>query len=195
MKILAAVWLIVSLVACATFSLDTGSHSIQQMKSPEGICTAWAVGKHRWLTARHCMEMASGWTIAGVAADPIAADPFHDIALVSGPEGAVILIAEEPPPIGATVQTLGYGLGQADLLSFPAIVLAYESPFFRPSLPELLVSGANGMPGMSGGPILYRGRAVSMITGGGPATSAAHLLGTGVPWVHLSAFTQKYVGR
>lgn len=196
MKSIAAAWLFLLAIACATFSLTDAHDSVRQLRSADGVCTAWAIAPGRWLTAKHCLEIAQGWTIGGHEAAPLALDPQFDIALLTGPRGSAFLqVAETAPPLGVTVQTLGYGLGKDSLLSFPATVIDQESMFFGRPLGEFLVAGANGMPGMSGGPILYRGKVVSLITGGGPAASPAHLLGTGVTWASLRAFTRLHVGK
>lgn len=193
MRTLAAC-VLVAAMACASFSLDTAPQSVMQMVGA-GSCTAWAAAPGRWITAKHCLQIAQDWRIDGVASTPLAVSAEHDIALIAGPPGSKYLrMADAAPPIGATVSTLGYGLGKGvTLLAFPAVVLAQSSSFFGEPHGDFLVGGANGMPGMSGGPILYRGRVVSMITGGGPAPSAAHLVGSGVPWAALAAFVRAHV--
>lgn len=195
MKILAAVVGVLA-IACATFSLDRGAESILPMQAAEGgTCTAFAVAPERWITATHCLVLADDWMIGGVKSEALAADSHHDIALVSGPVGRALQIAAEPPPIGATVRMWGYGMGQKDLLFFSVNVMTLESDFFKHTAAQMLVTGSNGIPGMSGGPIMYQGKVVSVQTGGGFSASPAHQIGTGASWAALSAFAKKYVSR
>jgi len=189
-------YLVVVLTACVTFRPADAAQSILPMVSEGGACTAWAVGPDRWMTAKHCLMVYPGpWRIAGVLADPVAIDPDADLALVTGPGAPPIAVATDAPRMGATVTTWGYGLSTKPLLVFSALVVSVDAEFFTDSPHEFIVSGANGMPGMSGGPILYRGKAVSQISGGGPAPSHAHLVGSGVSFAALSAFAKRHVGK
>jgi hypothetical protein len=107
-----------------------------------------------------------------------------------------ISVASAEPPLGATILVFGYGMNRPDLLWFSGVVVAQASKFFDSSdEPQMLISGANGMPGMSGGPVTYRGRVVSQVSGGGLATSPTHLVGSGVSWGALSAFVRLNVTR
>lgn len=180
--------------ACVTFSPSRAVDSILPMQSDAGgYCTVWAVTNNRWVTAKHCFTEDPGpWRIVGVSANVIALDPDADLAIVSGPWGSPLSIAPEPPRRGDTVTTWGYGMSTKTLLVFTALVISPDADFFSNSPHEFIIGGANGMPGMSGGPILYRGKVVSLITGGGPAPSHAHLVGSGVSYQALAAFVRRH---
>jgi hypothetical protein len=181
--------------ACATFSPSRAADSILPMQSDAGgYCTVWAVTPNRWVTAKHCFAEDPGpWRIVGVIAHVIAVDPEADIAIVTGPWGSPLAIAAEPPARGEMVTTWGYGLSTKTLLVFKAVVISPDADYFTGASHEFIVGGANGMPGMSGGPMLYKGRVVSVITGGGPAPSHAHLVGSGVSYNALVAFVKRHV--
>lgn len=192
-----AVVLLIALlnVACVTFRPSQAVDSILPMLSDGGgYCTVWAVTPNRWITAKHCFTEDPGpWRIVGVTANVIALDPHADLAMVTGPWGTPLRIAPEAPARGETVTTWGYGMSTKTLLVFKAVVIATDADFFTNSPHEFIIGGANGMPGMSGGPVLYKGRAVSLITGGGPAPSPSHLVGSGVPYEALVAFVKRHV--
>ena len=186
-----------ALAACASFAPARAAQSIAPMESAAGAsCTAWAIAPSRWMTAKHCFTMGGvdGWAIGGTAVGVIAQDPASDSALVSGPPGTPLSLSPTEPPLGAPVSTFGYGLGKRTLLIFPAVVSAQADPWFAD--PEMILTGANGMPGMSGGPVLWRGRVVGQVSGGGGPTHVAHLVGSAVPWAALRAFARvQGVGR
>ena len=186
-----------TLAACATFTPAGAGRSIAVLENTAGAtCTAWAIAPAKWLSAKHCFVMGGmeGWTIAGTAAVPLALDPASDVALLSGPLGTPLPLSPTEPPLGAQVTTYGYGLGKRTLLIFPTTVSAHADPWFAE--PELILTGANGMPGMSGGPVLWRGRVVGQVSGGGGPTHVAHLVGSAVPWQALREFARvQGVGR
>jgi len=177
-------------VACVTLTPERAAPSIRQLETQAGLCTAWAVGKARWISAGHCVALGGG-VIGDTPAAVLAVGPA-DISLLSGPDAPALIVATEPPPMGATVETYGYG-NHPVLLLFRGVVMQNAAVFFADDDVQMLIGGANGMPGMSGGPILYRGHVVSIVTGGGVAQGPAHLIGTGVPWESLVAFVQAHV--
>jgi len=179
-------------VACVTLTPERTAPSIRSLTTEAGVCTAWSAGKAQWITAGHCVALGGG-SIDTTRANVLAVDS-HDVALVSGPVAPALSVAKTAPPIGATVDTYGYAAGTSVLLLFRGTVMQNSAILFsNDQSAEMLIGGANGMPGMSGGPILYRGAVVSVITGGGTATSPAHLIGGGVPWDALAAFVQAHV--
>lgn len=196
MRILAALTLSLALSACATFPRALTPDSIQLLVGENGTCTAWAVAPFTFVTAKHCFIMGGtdGWSIGGTPVRVLALSPNHDIALLTGPGGASPLrVAPKAPPIGAPVMTYGYGSTPL-LLLFPAVVISPSAQYFDGEVsPEFIVGGANGRGGMSGGPILWRGFVVSMVTGGGQATHANHLVGAGVAYPALRDFVQLHV--
>lgn len=196
MRILAAFAVVVS-VACATFSADRMPSSIQPMQHADGgTCTAWSAGPGLWVSAGHCAADAkTDWTIGGAKASLIAIGAHADLSLFSGPIAPVLSVASHEPPVGATITAYGYGMGKRDLLLLRGMVVSNASQFFDGDPPDMLFSGANGLPGISGGPVLYRGRVVSIITKGGTASSPTQLIGGGVTWADLSAFTRLHLGR
>ncbi len=198
MRKIAFVAVVLSAWACATFSLARAPSSIQQMQHADGgACTAWSVAPGRWVSAGHCVaEAKTGWTIGGGHADLIAVGADADVSLLSGPVAPSLVVASQPPPVGASIVAYGYGMGKRDLLLIGGMVVSNASQFFdNDAVPLMLFSGANGLPGISGGPVLYRGRVVSIITAGGTASSPAQLIGAGVAWTDLSAFVRLHLGR
>lgn len=181
-------------LSCATFSPLRAKESILPINSDlGGSCTAWCVAPMKWMTAKHCFVLDAGpWRIVGVTANIIALDPDADLAMVTGPWGEPLDMASVPPNVGETVTTWGYGMSTKTLLLFKADVIAADADFFTNSPHEFIVGGANGMPGMSGGPILYKGKVVSQISGGGPAPSHAHLVGSGVAFYALAEFVKRH---
>lgn len=197
-RLVAVVWVGVA-VACATFSVERAPDSIQAMYHDGGsTCTAWSVAPGVWVSAGHCAEVPTGWTIGGGKATVIAVADHADLSLFSGPIAPVLEVAGREPPIGAPIVVYGYGMGKRDLLMIGGLVVSNASAFFEIEndfAPKMLFSGANGLPGISGGPVLYRGRVVSVITAGGMASSPTQLIGAGVSWADLSAFTRLHLGR
>lgn len=195
MKILAAVAVVVA-VACASLTPSNARESIQPLANATGVCTAWSVGVGYWLTNKHCGVMAGweGWEIGGAAAEVIAICPNADMMLLYGPVARPIPVAAEAPPPGARVMTYGYA--NKMLLWFDALVVNNAGRFFDGTVEdELILSGANGQPGMSGGPVIYRGEAVGMVSGGGLATSHSHLIGSAVTWRAIRDFVRLHVGQ
>jgi hypothetical protein len=198
-KLVIAAWVAaVAAVACATLTPRNATDSIQRLQNADGACTAWSVGPGYWVTTKHCFVMGGwdGWEIAGGRATVIAVAPNADLAILSGPVARAIPVAELPPPLGARVMTYGYGMNQRALLWFDARIVSNGMRFFDGTIEdEMIVSGANGMPGMSGGPVIYQGEAVGVVSGGGMATMHTHLIGAAVTWRALHDFTQLHVGR
>lgn len=178
-------------VGCATFRPATLVGAIRPLTGDAGgSCTAWAIGPRKWITAAHCIGHVT--TLDGVTVEWLASDRAHDIALLRGPVSARLLtLATSEPVLGDVLYVFGYGLGRPTLLVLPGSYIAAESEFFVNHRTEMLIGIANGMPGMSGGPILWKGKVISAVTGGGTPTSPAHALGTGVPWKALRAFVAR----
>lgn len=173
--------------ACASFRPRDISPSVRPLYTSEGgSCTAWAVGPRKWITAAHCTEHGA-MRLDGAPAALLAVDTGIDLALVGGPSAHPLRLATAHPQLGDPLHVFGYGMGKGVLMLLPGVYLHGNSEFFGEG-EALLVGIANGMPGMSGGPILAGQRVVSVLTGGGTATSPAHLIGTGVPLTALRRF-------
>ena len=127
-----------------------------------------------------------GWTLGGAPSHVIVVDPVYDIALVSGPKARALPVADRPPPLGAEVITFGYAFSKPDLLWFRSTLVSHDSQFFNDGA-ELVVTGVIGLPGMSGGAILWHGKVVSQVSGG------SAYMGSGVPYVALKAFVEEHV--
>ena len=194
-RVIAALALALSF-ACTSFTHTRMRDSIRVLQNDNGGCTAWSAGHGLWITAKHCTVIGGveGWTIAGVPVIVRAVSPDSDLALFSGPVAPVLPVASEAPPEGATVLSYGYGINQRLLLPFTALIASNASDFFDGNDEALMIlTGANGMSGMSGGPVLYRGKVVGQISGGGLPTSMTHLVGSAVTWEDVRAFVRLHV--
>ena len=186
--------------ACASFPYSTATDNILQLVGGSGTCTTWSVAPGWWLSAKHCEGYGamSGWTIGGAEATVVASSPTADLMLLRGPVVRSIPMATMQPPLGSAVVVLGYGMGRPTLLWFTGHVVSRESAFFLSHgddapVPQFLVSGFNGMPGMSGAPITYRGQVVSQLSGGGLPHQHTQLLSGGVLYADLMAFVRQHV--
>ncbi len=182
------VWMLCLLAACATLSPTSVLPSIQRVHNAHGgVCTAWAVRPTQWVTAAHCTQFPLVWD-DGRPAALLDIDTVADLALLDGPAARPLPLSAAHPQFGDPVTVYGYGMGRAMVLL--AGIYNGTGPFFT-SLDEFLIGGNSGMPGMSGGPILARGRVVSIITGGGVPTGPTHMMGTGVPLTALRTFVAR----
>lgn len=181
---------VVVALACASWPAHSGA--VAEFGTTEGTCTAWAVGQEQWLTAYHCTIHGDGW-IRGTEARRLAGDEAVDVALVTGPVSRTMRVASRAPAVGAKLTAYGYGLGRGVLLMLDGRLAADHSSFFGTTRDDLVYTQANGMPGMSGGPILSGGRVVSMVTGGGLPATFANQVGRGVPWSDLAKFVARHV--
>lgn len=177
-----------TLTACATFTPYDMRPSVQPIYNAVGSCTAWASGPSKWITAAHCTSYGR-LTFATQEADLLYVDTVADLAILSGPKARPFRVASEPPRPGDALHIFGYAIGRNVLVLMPGIYVDTK-PFFSEDT-EFLLAMANGMPGMSGGPIFKGQRVVSVITGGGTATSPTQLIGTGVPFDAFRAFLSK----
>lgn len=177
-------------LACASFSPANLNSIVRPTVTEDGgICTAWAVGAREWLTASHCTNHGA-MTIDGAEAKVVRKDEGADLALLSGPEAKRWLKIGPQPKWGDQVTVLGYShefTGKA-LVRFEVRIIGTDEPFYAEGTHDLVWAGANGLPGLSGGPVLKDGKAVSAVTGGGLPQTHAQLIGAGVTWEHLRAF-------
>lgn len=180
-------------VACASLRSSGDprtTDAIRSMDTGEGNCTTWAVGPSKWITAAHCFAPTPA-TIDGIIVEWITIDPVTDLALIGGPPSTRHLrIASRTPRIGQRVQSYGYGLNRPLLLILSGDIISLSAGFFLERPREMILS-SNGMPGMSGGPILQRGRVVGIVTGGGNPGGFSQNIGTGVSWSTLAAFIRR----
>lgn len=176
-------------LACASFSPANLNSIVRPTVTEDGgICTAWAVGAREWLTASHCTNHGA-MTIDGAEAKVVRKDEGADLALLSGPEAKRWLKIGPQPKWGDRVTILGYSeFVPNTLIAFDVRVISNDAPFYNEASHDFVWSGANGMPGLSGGLVLRDGKAVSLITGGGLPQSHAQLVGAGVTYDRLVAF-------
>jgi hypothetical protein len=122
-----AVLSVIVLVACSACGarmpggMPTDSDpTVARQISPEGNfqCTAWKVGENLVMTAGHCCEDDTSYTMAGDHAVPgesyttLVNDDEHDVCVLSGHlDGPVVRIAKRDPYIGEMVWTEGYPRG------------------------------------------------------------------------------------
>jgi hypothetical protein len=182
------------LSACASLPRLATPDSVALINGTTGTCTAWCAAPRVWVTAKHCLTADAGpWTLAGSTLNVLVIGEDVDVALFTGPLGAPLPLADNPPPVGAQVLTFGYGMGREPLLTFAALYAHPHSDFFDNDRGLALLTGNNGLPGLSGAPVMYKGRVVGQISGGGQPTHYTHLIGTAVPLDALRAFIRRHI--
>jgi hypothetical protein len=135
------------------------------------VCTAFAIHESRrlWLTMSHCVPS----DITGVRLD-VTTKATQILAQTSGVVGMTVFEAERGAPAiklgrapkrGSDILQIGYGGGTTVPLFYEGMMLAPD--YIDPDGDQLQWNSAEGMPGMSGGPILDRDyRVVGVIAGG-----------------------------
>ena len=184
--------LLTSAVSCATFHPSQVQESITPLiLQGREVCTAWSGAPGKWITAAHCTTAEEPLAFRDATRSTVLLrDVVQDLALLTGPVAPALRLASAHPRLGDPLYVYGYGMGKGVLILLPGVYIHPGSTFFDSpaGVEEMLIGGANGMPGMSGGPILSKGRVVSVMTGGGTAPSPTHLIGTGVPLRVLREF-------
>ena len=109
----------------------------------------WADGQSR---SGSVLTSATGEDLGAFAVDP--------------PSGAIGLeISTTPPPLGAMVEYHGFG-GPSVASAGPVDMLRHYLGRASRSEPDTLIGEASALYGDSGGPVIYQGRLVGVITGG-----------------------------
>lgn len=175
--------------ACATLNVQTTRPRVSRLTTEVGgTCSAWPARTGKWVTAGHCTVDPLFWD-DGSPAPVLLIDSAIDLAIVAGPNVMPFPIASHSPVMGDTVRVFGYAMGRT-LVMFPGVYVDTVS-FFREQ-DDFLVGLANGIPGMSGGPIFSGDRVVSVMIGGGTPTSYVNNIGFGVPTHALRNFLDRY---
>lgn len=119
----------------------------------EGHCTTFAVGVRMWLTANHCV--ADEMKINGEAVRVLKQDTKNDVALLSGPQVALLYISKEEPKVGAEVYSQGWPADFSDQKPFSFFGKVGAVSIDGESLghPIHLIGMGTG-PGMSGAPVI-----------------------------------------
>lgn len=166
-----------------------------------GSCTTFSIREHipgdksrgYWLTAAHCTADGATYTIGGVLDMYVQrVDYTADLAILVGPSAKALKWADRAPKAGETVELRGFAFGYSELLrTWGKVSLPYSVEYAPELWPENSVIHGTSAPGMSGGPILRKGKVIGVIQG--------HYLGyaisLGSVWETTRDFTEGYWAR
>lgn len=171
MRVILALALVLALgLTPSTPSLATTMQSVAFFSQSDGHCTAWSARAGQWVSAAHCVKSGTDWKISGEAVELIKLDKKMDLVLLRGPIVMPLEIAETDAPLGEQINLIGwparyYAKKPLVLTGFVAAV-GIETNEIDTGLEiyhDLNIDHEGGGPGMSGGPIVYRGKVVGVI--------------------------------
>ena len=203
MRIMAVVTLL-SLLWLAPVAAKTKSNFIQDAwKSvvlyelgDNGHCTAFAVrfDPPTYITASHCPP---GGTVDGKGVTFLArTNELVAFTVENGRARPILILGSRPELYLETVYQVGFGGPFKIPFVYAGIVEAYKTvPYPNTETPMMMFS-ANGIGGMSGGPIINnQGHLVSVVLCGGSYTSSDGMFGCGASYEELSDLYRQVTAR
>jgi len=197
----------VVLLATTTFGCKDLLASLGYLQNADGsACSTTAITAYKVITAAHCVVDETGMTrvdgytmlLSEVQDRELPSDQRYGLAVYRADRPLfhpVELAIEAPVPGSLSVQ-IGFGLGAPEpwlfggLVSQPVMVHPTANP---PA--NVMFFTANGLMGMSGGPVLDKdGRLISIVLGGFDPRTPLQNIGYGVPYERLKAFYLKHAG-
>lgn len=147
---------------------DVAQNSVLRLRmDDDATCTAFVIRESRILTANHCTHDATSFMADGKPATIISQDEFFDLALLKVETTRPALRLRTTAMYrGDHVTALGYGGGRDFILQMPG-VYAMPSIVMDDTFAPCDVFSYQGIPGMSGGPVVDdEGRLVSVVSRG-----------------------------
>lgn len=163
----------------------------------KAVCTAFSINQKKaiWMTASHCVgkEMFVGELYRVMSVD-YQDDGDEGIAVFKTDprtgDGIPALKLGAPPKRGDRIETRGWGRGFLNFIFDGRVQV--PSIFIEGIVPDLLLTTASGMEGMSGGPILDKdGKVISLILGGVTFDGSTYYT-YGVSYPHFKEVFDKY---
>jgi V8-like Glu-specific endopeptidase len=163
------------LATLASYTPPTQSATLSSIQplflNGEIKCTAFSVNKRErlWVTAAHCTLVEDTKTFSIGAPQNLVTvvrrDERFDLALLQGGlPAAAMELAEHAPSAGTEVYTEGYPIGMNRSLQFFGHVSSPRYIFPEEDF-EVMALDVQGLPGISGAPVLWRSRVVGVFAG------------------------------
>jgi hypothetical protein len=153
------------------------------------FCSASSINESQryFLTAAHCIIDHEPYMF-GHLVSVVWMDVEQDLAVVSASQGRPALkLAQQSPRVGEEVEIIGYPYGLERISSRALIKLLWQK--VDNEADKTIFVGIGVAPGNSGGPILLRGRLVSVLQLGWPKGAVI----AGTPWSVLARAIRPYV--
>lgn len=170
--------------------------NIHKFTGPKMQCTAFLISVKRkhWLTASHCVVGDGPHYItsrpATVVMDERTETGIAVLETASVPPDAKGLTLGTEPKRGDAVLHLGFGGDAPTVIMFDGLFIHRHLPLNETALQ---FNSAQGMPGMSGGPIVNRkGHVVGMVVGGFQPTAVPTLMSFSPTYEALAKIMRAY---